>query len=102
MENEIPTAEEYIGSGLDGLEDFIKDPDILQFYKELAKTIAIEFAKLHVEAALKAASEKGVVFLNAGYLDKGILKSMQEGKKYDVCRLSKESITNAYPLENIK
>ena len=97
MKNEIPNAEEYLSVADMKVENG-------KVYIELNQAIKLstEHTKLHVEAALKAASEKGVVFLNAGYLDKGILKSMQEGKKYDVCRLSKESITNAYPLENIK
>jgi hypothetical protein len=41
----------------------------------------IEFAKLHVEAALKEANEKAIM---TGYVDSG------------------QTILNAYPLENIK
>lgn len=59
-----------IGKCFDGVE--IKD--------------VIEFAKLHVEAALKAASEK--VEWN-GYTLAGV-------------EIDKDSILDAYPLENIK
>ena len=45
----------------------------------------IEFAKLHVEAALKEASEKSI---------------KKEGQITD--RKLSESILNSYPLENIK
>ena len=48
-----------------------------------------EFAKLHVEAALKIASEKGVTELRS------------EGNSDDQI-VNKDSILNAYPLENIK
>lgn len=49
----------------------------------------IEFAKLHVEAALKQASEKALL----GNTENGV---------YSVLAVSKESILNAYSLENIK
>jgi|Laugresu1bdmlbsd_1035121.scaffolds.fasta_scaffold04663_3 hypothetical protein len=51
----------------------------------------IEFAKLHVEQALKEASEKGEIgdgdFISDGHYEKFI---------------DKESILNSYPLTNIK
>ena len=46
----------------------------------------IEFAKLHVEAALEEANRKVIVTY---YYDEGI-------------RVNKDSILNAYPLTNIK
>jgi len=48
-------------------------------------SIMIEFAKLHVEAALKAAGKKSI---------------KKEGQITD--RKLSESILNSYPLENIK
>ena len=51
------------------------------------KDLMIEFAKLHVEAALKAVN-KNVIVNNYG----------NEGG----IRINKNSILNAYPLENIK
>lgn len=49
--------------------------------------IMIEFAKLHVEAALKEASEKAIVYADEG----GYSEFVDE-----------QSILNAYPLEKIK
>ncbi len=63
----IPTAKEFINKKIDGKVFFDYEvPDIL-----------IEFAKLHVDAALEEASEK-------------------VGLSY------KQSILNSYPLDNIK
>jgi hypothetical protein len=50
----------------------------------------IEFAKLHVEAALREASEKATVETEPDY---------QGG---ELSSVDKDSILNAYPLENIK
>jgi hypothetical protein len=82
MENKLPTA-----------EDFFIDNKLIPFHtdsfhmKEINKII-IEFAKLHVEAALKEASEK------AYYRD---------FNEY-VCRSeeNRQSILNSYSLTNIK
>lgn len=52
----------------------------------------IEFAKLHVKAALKAACE------NADMTEYSY-QSAQEGSTMEI---DKNSILNAYPLENIK
>ena len=52
--------------------------------------IMIEFAKLHVEAALKAASE--------GQIKKDIYMMTEYGESMNW----KDSILNSYPLENIK
>ena len=49
-----------------------------------------EFAKLHVKAALEAASEKAHTI----HIDCGILGVIEE--------VDKDSILNAYPLTNIK
>lgn len=57
--------------------------------KQVSKVL-VEFAKIHVEAALKAASEKW----EANYkVDEHIGV---------IITIKKESILNAYPLENIK
>jgi hypothetical protein len=54
--------------------------------------VMIEFAKFHVEKALKKACEE-VDFTSETY------RSIQQGSHFEV---DKESIINAYPLENIK
>ena len=60
-----------------------------QSEKDIQKAM-IEFAKLHVEAALKAASE--------GQIKKDIYMMTEHGESMNW----KESILNSYPLENIK
>ena len=69
----VPTAEDF-----KNYSGFIEETDRL-----------IEFAKLHVKATLKAASEKALL----GNTENGV---------YSVLAVSKESILNAYSLENIK
>ena len=63
-------------------------------------TAMIEFAKLHVEAALKAASEK-VRLTDFAYefLQEGAYEDA-DGNKVDA--IDKDTILNAYPLDNIK
>ena len=53
----------------------------------------INFAKIHVKAALEAASEKATI--------KDEIAHFQEGS-YITHVLAKESILEAYPLSNIK
>lgn len=48
----------------------------------------IEFAKLHIEAALKAASEKSTI--------------IRDEEFYTISYIDKNSILNAYPLTNIQ
>lgn len=72
--SKIPTAEEFlnnIGQGNFSEQDLI------------------EFTKLHVEAALKEASEKAEL-------------EGDEGSVFDYISVDKYSILNAYPLTNIK
>ena len=71
----VPTAEDF-----KNYSGFIEETDRL-----------IEFAKLHAEAALLEASEKATVNIN------GFIQEYDEN-----CCVDKDSILNAYPLENIK
>jgi hypothetical protein len=75
MESNTPTAEEFYNLNPETIEDIGKGRTAH------TKRIMIEFAKLHVEAALKEANEKAIM---TGYVDSG------------------QTILNAYPLENIK
>ena len=75
MEDKIPTAEEWLTS-------FGADSDDM-FYKHSVEEAMIKFAKLHVEAALKAASESK--------------SNGTEGYK-----IYKDSVLSAYPLTLIK
>jgi len=69
----------------------------------------IEFAKLHVKAALKEASKVKRVDLYVRPDRKGSkYKLVESGEAYDIFgtrqmwKVNKESILNAYPLKNIK
>lgn len=59
--------------------------------------LMIEFAKLHVEEALKEASEKAVT----DYEYAGETGEFDDISVYDYF-VDKKSILNAYPLENVK
>jgi hypothetical protein len=80
-DNQIPTAEQFLNRDESGVFNQV---DIAQ--------AMIEFAKLHVELALKAASEK------AETLHEPHWSGEQEGNTY----IDKDSILNAYPLTNIQ
>jgi hypothetical protein len=85
----IPTAEQFLQSEIcDHLTDAQR---------------AIEFAKLHVEAALKEASEKATL-LNDGEESNMSRYVVSDGNHYSETEIdvSKESILNSYPLDNIK
>lgn len=80
----IPTAEEILELHYNMDKDEDGHP---VYYDWSAQDAMIEFAKLHVEAALKEASKKVIV---NNYRDEGRIK------------INKNSILGAYPLENIK
>jgi hypothetical protein len=88
--NNLPTAEEFLNSNsLKGhvAMDSVNEDDIV--------TDMIEFAKLHVEAALKAAAEKARV-CNVDDHDP------LTGQEFISSEVVKDSILNAYPLNLIK
>jgi len=80
MNNTIPTAEEFCKSF---------KPTGKTWQENFHQTM-IEFAKFHVEAALKAVSE--IDFDNVGYQD--VANDYQEATSM--------AIINSYPLTNIK
>lgn len=87
----VPTAEEF-------LQNYKNDSDHYadQDYSEgrLIKALQ-EFAKLHVEAALKEASEKAKITERKVTLD-------NTGGYVRVPTIYKKYILNSYPLDNIK
>lgn len=83
----IPTAEELLANNIDGLRDIIDDEDLFIFYKGVICEFAKELTKIHVEQALKEASEKTYITYDKHTGDEII---------------HKDSILNSYPLENIK
>ena len=92
MKSNTPTAEEF-------LKNFNEKEGNIDklYYDSYVKKSMIEFAKLHVEAALKAASEK---------VKCGLEYSHHEGEFEDIpvyeATVDEKSILNAYPLTNIK
>lgn len=64
--------------------------------------IMTEFAKFHVEAALKSAAENSKVHLSEDWIRKE--ETIYHGQLIHpiTVRVEQESILNSYPLENIK
>jgi hypothetical protein len=105
MMDKTPTAEEFLDAGL--------SESGFQFegqMRNIAKRKLIEFAKLHVKAALEEASNNAKITHtevevcdnhtpywgpcgNCGYYSMPTV---------DVAQINKDSILNSYPLENIK
>jgi hypothetical protein len=79
----IPTAEEFLRKNIDYV---LSENDC----KEDVENAMIEFAKLHVEQALKTAS-KGAKVVDVG-IDYAIIE----------WAVDKSSILNSYPLDKIK
>ena len=101
----IPTAEEFLKQCFEGYHPS-QYKDLHDVQKERAEYAIIEYAKLHVEAALKAAelNVKLLVDNNEEYreLDEAedLLNYYECGS--DTVRVSSSSILNSYPLNNIK
>lgn len=88
--NKLPTAEEFWKQNYD------KNDKVFAFG---ASQVMIEFAKLHVEAALKSASEYASMRIEETNTSVRYL-SYSKGDKTLI--IDKDSILTAYPLENIK
>ena len=81
----MKTAEEFL----------LQKPFILGMTRADQVIAMIEFAKMHVQEALKQASEKAFVTP----IDH---EEISEGSFRPIWGVDDESILNAYPLENIK
>ena len=94
MEN-LPTAETFLIINDD--KDFR-----LSMSGRNVSEMMIAFAKLHVEAALKEASEKAKASLGKDWIRKE--ETIHPGQLVDsiTIRVNKDSILNSYPLSNIK
>jgi hypothetical protein len=63
----------------------------------------IEFTKLHVEAALKAANEKATILEDGKDIGNRYFWDDYNTSNKDIeYEINKDSILNAYPLDNIK
>lgn len=88
-----------------------KIPTAKEFYRQTTgcvmnhgdiKKAMIEFAKLHVEAALKEAFNNSEMRVSENDTNEypSFVNNYDDG--YVTITISKDSILNAYPLENIK
>ena len=84
--NKLPTAKEFIDMhpGVNTYYNIYEHESVVE--RGGAERAMIEFAKIHVKAALKETSEKAEVNVT----------------NYNDYEVDKNSILNAYPLENIK
>ena len=87
----IPTVEELL---IEEIKKF-SSPLTGEGLQLLVCNVAIEFAKLHVEAALKEASEKATVTP----VDH---EEISEGSFRPIWGVDDDSILNSYSLDNIK
>lgn len=83
--NNIPTAKEFLNS----------KPGV---FSDPTADWMIEFAKLHVEAALKEASEEATINKNKGEVTARTFGNVING----TYSINQQSILNSYPLSNIK
>ena len=82
----IPTAEEFLQDSFT-ISHFYNDKyNRMSCFSDDVQKAMIEFAKLHVEEALKEASENAESYVIGGLTSE----------------VERSSILNAYPLENIK
>ena len=95
----IPTVEEFLTKELSKLPTGTKG-EFVRLSADADKALydaMIEFAKLHVKAALKLASEK------AKQIEDPYSYTGNTGSEYPADYIiDKDSILNAYPLKNIK
>lgn len=83
--NKLPTAEELLNNYRFKAGEHIGNSDF-----DVMIEYAKKFAEIHVEAALKEASEKAK------------FKESFSGDEYNGLIINKQSILNAYPKENIR
>ena len=84
----IPTAEDFLNQKQETVSHFEFD----------IRDVMIDFAKLHVEAALKEASEAATINKNKGQLTGREFGNVTDGS-YSI---NQPSILNSYSLDNIK
>ncbi len=94
----IPTAEEVI----DKMVKFASVNDTINCTVYSLSQVMVEFAKMHVEAALKEASEKAKASLGKDWIRTE--ETIHPGQLVDtiIIKVDKDSILNSYPLTNIK
>jgi hypothetical protein len=104
MENKIQTAEEFFLSKYFSDNIFKKDKELwfkTNSQAQASVEIMQDFAKAHVEAALKAANKYKQMNINGGSVGYLEIEYMEDNKK-KIITINENTILNAYPLENIK
>ena len=94
MNNTIPSAEEFINLNIKTNEYPIT--------MDVAKKLLVDFAKLHVQAALKEAYMKSRINCYKGALREELMVRDIESETIFWASISENSIKNSYPLTNIK
>lgn len=102
MSNKIITAEELaITILLKGNKDY-SSFDRVSFTGKQLKELAVEFAKLHVQEALEECFLNSEMRVSENDTNETPSFTNNYDDGYVTITISKESILNAYPLENIK
>ena len=91
----LPTAKEFCRQRHNE-----SDPTIS--WIDFNEMVMVEFAKMHVEAALKVASENAKASLGKDWIRKE--ETIHPGQLVDtiIIKVDKDSILNSYPLTKIK
>ena len=88
-----PTAEDFLQDHLEISHFYDDKTQNMVCYSDDVQKAMIEFAKLHVKAALKTASEKAETREDVAIFTEGTFNTQI---------VDRNSILNSYPLENIK
>ncbi len=100
--NNMITAEELLANNIDGLKDIINDDDLFYFYKGVICEFAKGLAELHVIEALKEAFNNSEIRVSENDTNEHPSFTNNYDDGYVTITVSKNSILDAYPLENIK
>lgn len=97
---ELPTAEEFlIRQGCQRMDCEGEDCD---YFEDVQPKDLIEFAQLHVQAALESVVENGKVRLANDWVRKQETIHPNSLVGSITIKVDEESVLNAYPLDNIK
>lgn len=98
----LPTAEDFLQDHLQISHFFNEKYEKMTCFSDDVQQAMVEFAKLHVEAALKEAAEKARVQMSNGYGVNEIIIYPNSLVDTAVITTNAASILNSYPLDNIK
>lgn len=106
VEDTIPTAEDVLVRIMSSLKMDYSIDELNEIDPDLVPYLVEEIDKrtrLYVEAALKAASEKATILENGRDIGNNYIWDAYNTSNKDIeYEVNKNSILNAYPLDNIK